>query len=144
MCWHTFFLINCFGIEIVLRDLYLKRFDLTKGLLFKTFVNNFHNYYLVQIVSLWSLSIGVQTIFTSNKLVDRIKNLKWNASPNDLEEDFLWKECAAGQIFNEIKCAAGKTYQRPYEASFKWQPLCQIKPLEIQIALHICNSKIIY
>jgi len=27
-----------FGIEIVLCDLYLKRFDLTKGLLFKTFV----------------------------------------------------------------------------------------------------------
>jgi len=32
------FLINSFGIEIVLCDLYLKRFDLTKGLLFKTFV----------------------------------------------------------------------------------------------------------
>jgi len=30
--------INCFGIEMVLCDLYLKRFDLTKGLLFKTFV----------------------------------------------------------------------------------------------------------
>ena len=29
---------NCFGIEMVLCDLYLKRFDLTKGLLFKTFV----------------------------------------------------------------------------------------------------------
>jgi len=27
-----------FGIEMVLCDLYLKRFDLTKGLLFKTFV----------------------------------------------------------------------------------------------------------
>jgi len=34
----TLFLINCFGIEMVLCDLYLKRFDLTKGLLFKTFV----------------------------------------------------------------------------------------------------------
>ena len=32
------FLINYFGIEMVLCDLYLKRFDLTKGLLFKTFV----------------------------------------------------------------------------------------------------------
>ena len=30
--------INCFGIEMVLCDLYLKRVDLTKGLLFKTFV----------------------------------------------------------------------------------------------------------
>jgi len=28
---------KCFGIEIVLCDLYLKRFDLTKGLLFDTF-----------------------------------------------------------------------------------------------------------
>jgi len=36
--WPTLFLINCFGIEIVLCDLYLKRFDLTKGLLFTTFV----------------------------------------------------------------------------------------------------------
>jgi len=44
---------------------------------------NFRNYCLVQILSLWSLSIGVQIIFTTNKLVDRIKNLKWNASPND-------------------------------------------------------------
>ena len=31
-------LINCFGIGMVLFDLYLKRFDLTKGLLFDTFV----------------------------------------------------------------------------------------------------------
>jgi len=33
----TLFLINCFGIEMVLCDLYLQRFDLTKGLLFETF-----------------------------------------------------------------------------------------------------------
>ena len=32
----TLFLINCFGIEMVLCDLYPKRFDLTKGLLFDT------------------------------------------------------------------------------------------------------------
>jgi len=32
------FLINCFGIEMMLCDLYLKRFDLTKGLLFETFL----------------------------------------------------------------------------------------------------------
>jgi len=31
------FWLNCFGIEMVLYDLYLKRFDLTKGLLFDTF-----------------------------------------------------------------------------------------------------------
>jgi len=33
----TLFLINYFGIEILLCHLYLKRFDLTKGLLFETF-----------------------------------------------------------------------------------------------------------
>jgi len=37
--------------------------------------------------------------------------LKWNASPNVLEDEFLLKECAAGQISYEIQCAAGKTYQ---------------------------------
>ena len=31
-------MINCFGIDIVLCNLYLKRFDLTKSLLFDTFV----------------------------------------------------------------------------------------------------------
>jgi len=30
--------INCFEIEMVLCDLYLKRFDLTQGLLFETFL----------------------------------------------------------------------------------------------------------
>jgi len=34
---YTLFLIKCFGIEKVLCDLYPKRFDLTKGLLFDTF-----------------------------------------------------------------------------------------------------------
>jgi len=72
---------------------------------------NFFNYCWVQIVSLWSLSIGAQIIFTTDNLVDRIKILEWNASPNDQEENFLWKECAAGQILKEMKCAAGKTYQ---------------------------------
>jgi len=33
----TLFLINCFRIEMVLCDLYLKMFDLTKGLLFEIF-----------------------------------------------------------------------------------------------------------
>ena len=34
----TLFLTIFFGIETVLCDLYFKRFDLTKGLLFKSFV----------------------------------------------------------------------------------------------------------
>ena len=39
-----------------------------------------HNYCLVHIVSLWSLSIGGRIIFTTNELVDRIRNFKSNAS----------------------------------------------------------------
>jgi len=44
---------------------------------------HFRTYCLVQIVSLGSLSIGFGIIFTINVLVDRIKNFKWNVSPND-------------------------------------------------------------
>ena len=44
---------------------------------------HFCNYSLVQIVSLRSLSIGVRIVFTTNVLVDRTKDFKWNASPND-------------------------------------------------------------
>ena len=54
-------------------------------------IYKFRNYCWVQIVSLWSLSIGVQIIFTTNEMVDRIKNLKWNASVNEWEEDFYQK-----------------------------------------------------
>jgi len=57
---------------MVLCDLYLKRFDLTKDLLFETFV----------IIVWYKLCrcdhsvLRVQLMFTINKLVDRIKNLK--------------------------------------------------------------------
>ena len=70
------FLINCFGIEIVLCDLYLERFDLTKDLLFNSFS-----------VTVWyklchydHSVLRVRIIFTTNELVDRTKNLKSNAS----------------------------------------------------------------
>ena len=33
---------------------------------------NFHNYCLVQTVSLWSLSVGVEIVFTTDELADRI------------------------------------------------------------------------
>ena len=50
----------------------------------KAFIIWYFRYYcLVQIVSLWPHSIAVRIIFTTNVLVDRIKNLIWNASPND-------------------------------------------------------------
>jgi len=41
---------------------------------------HFHNYCLIPIVSLWSLGIGVQIIFTTNEFLDRIRNFKSNAS----------------------------------------------------------------
>ena len=41
---------------------------------------HFLNYCLVQIMSSWSLSIGIGTIFTTNELVDRTKNFKSNES----------------------------------------------------------------
>jgi len=41
---------------------------------------HFLNYCLIQIMSLWSLSIGVGIIFTTNELVDRTRNFKSNVS----------------------------------------------------------------
>jgi len=67
---------NCFGIEMVLCDLYLKRFDLTKCLLFDTF----------SITAWYKLChydhsvLRVQIIFTTNELVDRTRNFKSNAT----------------------------------------------------------------
>ena len=64
------FFINCLVIELVLSDLYLKRSDLTKSLLFNTFF----------------ITVGyklcccdhrvIRIVFTTNKLVDRIKSAK--------------------------------------------------------------------
>jgi len=82
---------------MMLYDLYLKTFDLTKGLFW-----NFLNYCLVQTVSLWSLNIGVGIIFTTNELLDRIRNFKSNASlfkknmyeKNALQARFFMKQNA--------------------------------------------------
>jgi len=70
------FLINCSGIELVLCNLHFKRFDLTKGLLFDTFL-----------ITVWyklchcdHSVLKVRMIFTTNELVDRIRNFKSNAS----------------------------------------------------------------
>jgi len=46
---------------------------------------------LVQIVFLWSLSIVVWIIFTSNELLVKIRNLKSNASQNDWKDIFASK-----------------------------------------------------
>jgi len=50
-------------------------------------------------------------IFTTNKLVVRIRKFKSNTFQNDKEKDFLAREiCAAGQILHGTNGAAGKTY----------------------------------
>ena len=79
VCWRTLFLMNCFGIELVFCDLYLTRFELTKGFLFDTFLITVGN----KIVSLWSLSIGFQIIFTTNQFVDRTNYLQSDAPQID-------------------------------------------------------------
>jgi len=45
-----------------------------------------------------SLSIGVRIIFTTNELVDRVRNFKSNAFRF---KKFFMEKCAADQIFNE-------------------------------------------
>jgi len=78
---------------MVLYDLYLKRFDFDKGFV----IWHFLNYCLVQIVLLWSFSIGVRLIFTTNKFVDRTKNLELNAS--QLKKIFNFKNAPQARFF---------------------------------------------
>jgi len=76
------------------------RFVSQEGWFDKGFVIwHFRNYCLDQIVSLWSFSIGVEIIFTTNELVNRIKNFKWNASPNDEEEFYDEKNAPQARFF---------------------------------------------
>jgi len=62
------FLINCFRIEMVLCDLYLKRFELTKSLLFYTFSIAVWYKYAVMITQYWSWNhLNHQWIGRQNK-----------------------------------------------------------------------------
>jgi len=63
---------------MVLCDLYLKRFDLTKGLLFDTF--SITVWYRLCYYDHSVLRVQVQIIFTTNELVDRTRNFKSNAT----------------------------------------------------------------
>ena len=70
----TWFLINCFGIEMVLCDVYLERFDITKGLSFDIFS-----------VTVWyklcrydHSKVGI--IFSTNVLVDGTRLFNLNAT----------------------------------------------------------------
>jgi len=61
---------------MVLCDLYLKRFDLTKGLLFDTFSTTAWYKFCHYDYSV----LRVRIIFTTNELGDRTRNLKSDAS----------------------------------------------------------------
>jgi len=92
-------------ISLVLRDLYLKRFDLTKGLLFDTFS-----------ITVWyklchydhSVS-RVRIILTTNELVDRTRTFKSNAFW--FKQKNMKKIRCRPDFFHEKTCATGKTYQ---------------------------------
>jgi len=56
-------------------------------------------------------NIGVRIISSTNEFVNRIGNVKSDASQNDEKEDFLWKKIAATRFLYETKCASGKTCQ---------------------------------
>jgi len=86
-----------FGIELALCDLTVSQEDwFDKGFV----IWHFLDYCLAPIVLLWSLSIGVRTIFTTTESIDKIRDLKLNASQNNQEKnnmkkmrrrpDFLW------------------------------------------------------
>ena len=96
-------------------------------------IRNLLNYCLVQIVSLWSLSIGVGIIFTTNELVDRIRNFKSNASW--LKKILYGKmRCRPNLLWNKMRrrqCLSNKMCRRPdFLTKSEWV-LC---PLDI-----VCN-----
>jgi len=90
---------------MVLCDVYFKRFDLTKGLLFDTFS-----------ITVWyklchygHSVLRVRFIFTTDEFVDRTRNFNSNAS--QLKPKIYEKNAPQARFFNDITCATGKTYQ---------------------------------
>jgi len=91
--WHTFFIINCLGIELVLCNfkLYPTRFVLTKGLLFNTLF----------IVFFTNCVVVITEYVNSNHC-----QYRWIGEPNNtLESNGPWT-----RFFYEKKCAAGKIF----------------------------------
>ena len=122
------FLINCFGIELVLCDLYLKRFDLTKGLLFDTFLITVWNKlkFVALIIQYCSLNhLHHRWISRQNKQLQTKCTPEWLSRRFLIENmhrrpEFLWNKMCHRQdfsnkincqIFYETKCAASKTCQ---------------------------------
>jgi len=99
--WCMLFLINCFGIELVLCDLYLTRFALRKdfyGTLSSLFFAN---------------CVGVITEYLNSKhfqcqwVGKPNKTLKWNAPQTRF---CCGTKCAAGKIFvKKIRCRQNKS-----------------------------------
>ena len=87
---------NCFGIEMVLCDLYLKRFDLTKGLLFDTFS-----------ITVWyKLCRYDHSVLELESFSPPMKWWTEQETSNQMHHGLsknVMKKCAAGQIFNEKK-----------------------------------------
>jgi len=88
---------------MVLCDLYFKRFDLTKGLLFDTFsITVRYKLYCYD-----HSVLELESFFTTNELVRfKQKNYEKNAPQARF---FCETKCAAGRIY-QTKCAAGQNF----------------------------------
>jgi len=96
--WRMLFLKNCFGIELVLCDLYLKRFFLTKGLLSDTFAIFFTNCVVVIIVFLNSNGFQYQWIGKPNQTPKlNAPQTRFYLKKNRCRQDLSWEECAASK-----------------------------------------------
>jgi hypothetical protein len=73
---------------------------------------HFLSYYWEQIVSLWSLSIEVRIILTTNDRVDRIRYLKSTASQNDIKMNFYETMRRRPDFCMQQKCTAGETHNQ--------------------------------
>ena len=83
---------------------------------------HFLNYCLEQIVSMWSLSVGVWLFFATKELVDKISNLQSDAHHRMINKKIHYERMRCRPDFPETKCAAGKTYQTKCAAGPNFWP----------------------
>ena len=105
LCVSTLFFLNCFGIELMLCDLNLTRFVLTKGFLFDTFFIVFFTNCVVVITEYLN-----SNLFHINELVNQTRH--YNQMDHrqcffmqmiHLRQDCAWKECAAGKTYKKMR-----------------------------------------
>ena len=105
LCVSTLFFLNCFGIELMLCDLNLTRFVLTKGFLFDTFFIVFFTNCVVVITEYLN-----SNLFHINELVNQTRH--YNQMDHrqcffmqmiHLRQDCAWKECAAGKTYTKMR-----------------------------------------